>query len=96
MTEKLPLSKPLKTHDGEVSELTLRELTAADIVQAKSPPLKFITQDGEQVAEYRYDVIMQLAVKATGIDDIVLGRLAPKDFHALSSRVVGLWNASGE
>lgn len=94
MAEKFPLSKPLTTHDGEVSELSLRDLTAADIVRAKSPPVKLIA--GDQSAEYRYDIIMELASAMTGVDDIILGKLTPKDFHRLASRVVALWNASGE
>jgi hypothetical protein len=94
----VPLSKPLKTHDGEVTQLTLRDLTASDIVMARVPPVKLIanSKEDEEHAEFRYDIIMQLASRLTGIDDLILGGLSARDFHAVANAVVKLWNASGE
>jgi hypothetical protein len=96
MSVLVPLSKPLKTHDGDVSVITLRDIEGKDIVAVRVPPVKFIEADGESHTEYRYDVVMQLAARLSGIDDILLGKLNGKDFHALSKAVLNIWNGSGE
>lgn len=98
MTVTVPLSKPLKSHDGEITKLTLRDMTASDIVQSRIPPFKLVesSDETEKHAEYRYDIIMQLASRLSGVDDIILGGMSAKDFHAVSKAVVMIWNASGE
>jgi hypothetical protein len=96
MAHTVPLSKPLKTHDGEVSELKLRDLTASDMVEARNSPIKMARVGDEVTHEYRYDVIMKLASRLSGVDDLILGSLNPRDFHELTAKVVDLWNAAGE
>jgi len=45
----LRLSKPLKTHKGEVSEIPFREPTGADLLDLGSPYRTFAGTDGTQV-----------------------------------------------
>lgn len=94
----VPLSKKINTHNGEVDKIELREMNATDIVSARYPPVRVIEKrgDDDMHMEFRYDIIMQLASRLSGIDDILLGDLNAKDFHAVSNAVVKLWNASGE
>lgn len=94
----VPLSKKLTTHNGDVDKLELRDMTATDIVAARFPPVRVIEKrgDDDMHMEFRYDIIMQLASSLSGVDDILLGSLNAKDFHAVSNAVVRLWNASGE
>lgn len=103
MAKTIPLSKPLLTHDGELKELKLRELTAADIVSVKVSPFKVTVLPGTPGAavddrktevEQRYDVLMALAARLTGIDDILLGKLKGSDFQKLTQAVIEEWNAS--
>jgi hypothetical protein len=96
MTNTVSLSTPIKTHDGETSLLTFRAIAARDIVAVRVPPVKFVEAGNESHTEYRYDVVMQLASRLTGVDDILLGSLSAKDFHAVSQKVLAIWNASGE
>lgn len=98
MAKTIPLSKPLKTHEGEVSKLELRDMQASDIVLARVAPYRVVEtkEGGEQHVEYRFDVVMQLASRLSGVDDLVLGALSAKDFHAVTLAVVQLWNAAGE
>ncbi len=98
MASTVPLSKPLLTHSGEVSELILRELTAADIVAVKQSPFKVtVLPDKTTVVEQRYDVLMTLGSRLSGVDDLVLGKLSAPDFHKLTNAVIEEWNAnSGE
>lgn len=98
MPRTVPLSRPLKTHDGEVSELKFRDMTASDIVMGRVAPYKVVvSKDGtEHHDEYRYDIIMELASRLCGVDDLLLGSLSAKDFHAVTLAVVLLWNAAGE
>ena len=90
------LSKPLKTHKGEVTSLELRELSARDIVEARQSPIKISHVGDEVVHEYRYDVVMRLASMMTGHDEIVLGAMKGGDFHMLTAAVVDEWNRLGE
>lgn len=95
MAATVPLSKPLVTHSGEVRELILRDLTAADIVAVKvSPFIVIVNPDKTTRVEQRFDTLMTLASRLTGIDDIVLGNLKSADFHTLTQAVINEWNAS--
>lgn len=98
MAKTIQLSKPLKTHAGEVAEITFRDMSAADIVEARIAPYRVIERkdESETHLEYRFDVVMLLAARLSGIDDLVLGGLSAKDFHNATLAVVNLWNAAGE
>ncbi|MGZ6199188.1 MAG: phage tail assembly protein [Vulcanimicrobiaceae bacterium] len=94
MATTVPLSKPLTTHDGDVSTLTLRDVTAADIVSCKVAPYKF--DPNGTTYEINYAAVMALASRLCGLDDLILGKLSAKDFHAVSQAILGLWSAAGE
>jgi hypothetical protein len=98
MAKTIPLSSPLKSHDGEITKLELRDMTASDIVLARVAPYRIVESknEDERHTEYRFDIVMQLASRLSGIDDLVLGGLKAKDFHAVTLAVVQLWNAAGE
>lgn len=98
MTRSITLSKPLKTHDGEVTELKLRDLDARDIVRMREAPFK-ITQrkdDGGVELEVRYAVMMNYLSLLTGVDDLVLGTMSGQDFQKACSVVGDVWNGVGE
>jgi hypothetical protein len=84
-TQTFTLSRPLKTHNGEVTELKLREPRAGSLVKYNDPfkvkPVK--GDDGETEGfefEFNNKPMMQFLADMTGIDDIVLSGLSTSDF----------------
>lgn len=97
MAKTVPLSKPLKTHDGEVRELKLRSLNASDIVSMKTSPFQVIRREaGDVELIVKYDVMMQYLSRLSGIDDLLLGAMDGNDFQVCCNRVGDVWNGVGE
>ena len=106
MPATVRLSKPLKTHGGEVTELTLRDLVASDLVKMRRSPTTITNMQDltpnvagparRDKIEYRiepnYDVVMDYLVLLTGLDPIVLGAMPARDFRRATDVVTGLWN----
>jgi hypothetical protein len=93
-TETFKLSRPIKTHSGELSELTLQEPTARAFVTYGEPftlkPVK--GEDGEPSGvQFVYDnnkafmgfLVDMVAEK--GVDDLLLQAISASDFHRLRS-----------
>jgi hypothetical protein len=87
-TETFKLSSPLKTHDGEVTELKLKTPRAGLLTKYDDPfkiqPLK----DGDGY-EYVFNnkSMMQFASEMTGIDDLILEDMSVSDFWKLRSEI---------
>lgn len=97
MSKTVPLSKALKTHDGDVTKLELRDITASDIVEMKTSPYQVIRRDdGEVELVVKYDVMMKYLSRLSGVDDLLLGALKASDFQAACNVVGQLWNDVGE
>lgn len=100
MPRTVPLSKPLKTHAGEITELTFRELTGGDIAEMSLSPIAItlVEADGVkgQKVDIRYDIAMKYLARLTGIDTILLGSLPAKDFSNAAQAVIAEFNALGE
>jgi hypothetical protein len=93
----VPLSKALKTHDGEVKELKLRDIDAGDIVDMKQSPFQVIRREGGEVELLvKYDVSMKYLSRLSGVDDLILRGLSAPDFQRACSAVGALWNGLGE
>lgn len=84
------LSRPLKTHKGEVTSLTLKEPSARDFINAKVDPFK-IKFDGDRV-EYIFDNAATLSFLSsmTGHDTMVLDLLSAADFMKLRMQMVNV------
>jgi len=91
-TETFKLSRPLKTHNGELTELTLQEPTMRSFIAHGDPfkikPAK--VEEGEpERAEFVYDNNKALLgfltdmVVQKGIDDIILSSITSSDFYRL-------------
>lgn len=85
ITQTVALSNPIKTHDGEVSELKLKEPRAGTLVKYNDPfkvkPIK--GEDGETEGfefEFSNKIMMQFLTDMTGIDEIVLSTMSAADF----------------
>jgi hypothetical protein len=85
ITQTFKLSSPLKTHDGEIAEIKLKEPRAGSLVKYKDPfkvkPIK--DADGETEGfefEFNNKPMMQFLSDMTGIDDILLSNMSVSDF----------------
>lgn len=95
-TETVTLSKPLKTHRGEVSALTLKEPTARLFLEYGEPFKSRVVKDenGEQSVEFDYNnkTLGKFLVDMIDeqVDDIILGGIVAADFYALRNRATQL------
>lgn len=98
MSHTVPLSRALKTHDGEVTELKLRDIDAGDIADMKVSPFQVIRRPEEEHAELhvKYDVMMKYLSRLSGVDDLILRGLSGQDFQKACTKVADLWNGLGE
>jgi hypothetical protein len=90
VTETVKLSRPLKTHDGDKTVLTLREPTAKlffDYGEAFKVKVT-IGDDGKQHIDFTFnDSIMKKYLSSmTGVDDLVLSDLRAADYVELRGR----------
>jgi hypothetical protein len=91
-TETFTLSRPLKTHSGEIAALTLQEPTAGAFIDYGEPftlkPRKgedgesdgvtFVYDNNKAFIRFLVDMIAE-----KGIDEIVLKGISASDFHQL-------------
>ncbi|MDI4236798.1 hypothetical protein OZ411_28705 [Bradyrhizobium sp. Arg237L] len=88
MSDTFSLSFPLKTHDGDVTELKLKAPRAGALVKYNDPfqlkPIK--NENGEQEGfEFVFNnkAMMQFLSDMTGIDDLLLADMSASDFMRL-------------
>ena len=93
-TETFKLSRPLKTHNGDLTELTIQEPTARAFVNYGEPfALKTVKgEDGEAVGvQFVYDNnkafmgFLADMVTEKGVDDLLLQAISSSDFYRLRS-----------
>ena len=87
-TNVFKLSRPLHTHKGDVTSLTLKEPTAGTFVRAKADPYKVRFYDDK--ADYTFDSAATVAFLSdmTELDPIILESLPGADFMALRWKMV--------
>jgi hypothetical protein len=90
-TETFSLSRPLKTHDGDINALTLQEPTAGAFID-HGEPFKLVPRKGEDGEQdgftFVYDNNKAFAhflvdMIAEKVDAIILRGLSASDFHRL-------------
>jgi hypothetical protein len=84
-TQTFKLSSPLKTHDGEITEIKLKEPRASSMVKYNDPfkvkPVKDANGETEGFEfEFNNKPMMQFLSDMTGVDDILLSSLSASDF----------------
>lgn len=87
------LIKPIVTHKGEVSELTLREPTAGAFVK-HGQPFKVRVKDGDFELDFFDKPTMGFLAECSGHDELVLSALSARDYMkartALAHLVLGI------
>lgn len=91
---KFTLSKPLVTHQGPVTEIELKELTAASFMKHAEPfRLSFDADSKPVFSDWNSKACVGFISDMTGFDEIVLKALSARDFfelrHALVSVIFG-------
>ncbi|MBO0123959.1 phage tail assembly protein, partial [Streptococcus pneumoniae] len=87
--EIVTLSKPLKTHGGEVTTITLKEPTARSFFDHGEPfKVRVISDDSGDRIDFDFNnaVCKKFLADMSGIDDLLLATLRASDFIALRSR----------
>jgi hypothetical protein len=84
------LSRPLHTHKGDVTEITLKEPTAGTFIRAKGDPFKLRFIDGKPDYDFDSAASMAFLCEMTGLDQIVLEALPGCDFIGLRYALVNV------
>ena len=98
------LTTPLKTHDGEVTELKLRYPKARAFIRIGVPFTNVVerTEDGATRTSLNFDAkkMMSFVADMSGVDDIVLGNIEGEDvmplFYTLTAMLSGGGDKLGE
>lgn len=94
MSAVIPLSKPVKAHGDEVSELTLREPTTKDIIELGLPTLIIPGADGQSTGvEIRQPVVARYISRLAAIPMGSVEALAVKDFSLCTAAVMGFFGS---
>lgn len=83
----ITLVKPITTHKGVVSELTLNDPTAGLFIRYGSP---FTIKGNEADAEIVFNdkIFAKFASEMTGVDEIILGTMHAKDWINLRNAIM--------
>jgi Phage tail assembly chaperone proteins, E, or 41 or 14 len=88
--ETVTLSRPVKAHGGEISEIKLKEPTARSFFQhGEAFKVKVTTDDaGASNVEFEYNnaIMAKFLSDMAGLDDIVLSTLRASDYMQLRTR----------
>jgi hypothetical protein len=98
MSVAVPLSRAVKAHGDEVSELTLREPTTKDVIELGLPTLIIPGADGNSAGvEIRQQVIARYIMRLAAIPLGSVESLSLGDFAACTAAVMGFFGqADGE
>lgn len=89
-TQTVKLSRAIKTHDGEVSEIKLKEPTARSFFTHGEPFKVKVTSDEKDETRVDFDfnnaVVSKFLTDMTGLDDLLLSSLRAVDYVRLRSQ----------
>jgi hypothetical protein len=91
----LKLSVPLRTHQGMVHELKLREPIAADYFEVGRVPFDVRGDDDNRRITIDFKLMKEWAARLTGHDEIILGQLSAKDWLGIAARINSLLMQAG-
>lgn len=90
-THIFKLSAPLKTHEGEVTELKLKEPKARLAVKYADPFQLRPMKDRDEL-EYVFNnaAVSQYASEMSGVDEIILADIGIGDFYRLRQEIANI------
>ena len=95
MTNSLTVSlnTSIRTHDGDTSTITLKEPKAKSFFEHGEPfKMRVIAEGDSDRVEFDYDhkVLSKFLRDMTGIDELILGSIAARDYFALRNAATNL------
>lgn len=93
---KIKLSKPIKAHGEEITEIDLREPTGEDVIALGYPYLIIIGDADEQAMELRPKVIARYVSRLGGIPPSSLNSVSPADFSGMTGVVMSFFGVETE
>lgn len=87
----VPLSKPIKAHDEELSQLTLREPTTEEVMEEGYPFLVVTSKTGDSGVELRPKVVARYVMKLSGIPLSSVKQLSVPDLQRCQVAVMGFF-----
>ena len=87
------LTTPIKTHDGEVTTLKLREPKARSFFEHGEPFKMRVISEGDKDRvefDYNHKILAKFLSDMTGIDDITLGSVTASDYFLLRNAATNL------
>ena len=82
----VPLSKPLTSHQGQLTELRLRPPTFKDFMDLGDPST-LILGTGAMIPQDDFDIIKSYIVRLSGVDELLLGPASIRDAKAMRDAV---------
>ena len=90
------LSKPIKAHGDDVSEITLREPTTKDVIEIGLPTLIIPGDDGQSTGvEIRQKVVARYISRLAAIPMGSVEALSLSDFSLCTAAVMGFFGQGG-
>jgi len=88
----IKLSKPIKAHGEEVSEITLRDPSTKDMIELGLPTLIVIGSDGKSTGvEVRQAVVARYIMKLAAIPLGAVESMSMYDFSVCTAAVMGFF-----
>lgn len=88
----IALSKPIKAHGEDISELTLREPTVKDTIEVGQPFL-IIVGEGETGIRIQNKTVAAYIVRLAAVPQSTVEQMSLADFSAAQSAVLGFFGA---
>jgi hypothetical protein len=83
----IKLTQPIRSHQGTLYELRLREPRAADYIEVGKVPFDVRGDDDNRRATVDFKAASQWAARLTDLDEILVGQLSSRDWLTLVSRI---------
>lgn len=87
----MKLTKSIKAHGEELTEITMRKPTGEEIMELGFP---FSVADGDVTPKAK--VVGRYIVKLAAIPLSSVGQISPEDFMSATAEVIGFFGASAE
>ena len=96
-TSTVTLSTPIKTHNGDVSTIVLKEPKARSFFEHGEPFKMRVINEGERDRvefDYNHKILAKFLTDMCGIDDMLLGGMSASDYflvrNAATNLIVGV------
>lgn len=93
MIISVPLSKPIKAHDEEISEIVMREPTPDDVMELGYPFIVVFTESESTGIEFRPKVVARYIQRLAQVPASTVKAMTLADLSACQAAVQGFFGA---